>query len=246
MVRKNVSSKRSNLKLKEHFHMMANGDNKLDNPVWYSLSEVHQQFALNLGQAKFYRPEYCLFGESQQTNGPPDAIIQYAKQSSHFFVVGQKPELQEGFAIDHEASCLQMVINKRIDVNSNTIIEFTPDHLNDVLALVQIAYPHFFQQKTFFLGKNFGIFNKNQLVAITGERMKMDDFTEISSVIVHPEHTGKGYAHQLVAHTVNHILNEHKQPYLHVEKSNKAAIALYKKLGFKTRREITFWGVKTC
>jgi len=45
----------------------------------------------------------------------------------------------------------------------------------------------------------------------------------------------------LIAHTVNKIFDENKTPYLHVAETNTGAINLYNKLGFTTRRKISFW-----
>jgi predicted GNAT family acetyltransferase len=41
------------------------------------------------------------------------------------------------------------------------------------------------------------------------------------------------------------VFNENKIPYLHVAESNIGAIKLYEKLGFATRRKISFWNLKT-
>lgn len=71
--------------------------------------------------------------------------------------------------------------------------------------------------------------------------MIRNEYTEVSAVVTHPQHTGKGYAKQLMAFTCHKIFNEDKIPYLHVADSNVGAIKLYKKLGFVTRRKITFW-----
>jgi predicted GNAT family acetyltransferase len=111
------------------------------------------------------------------------------------------------------------------------------------LGLIKIVYPEYFKSKTADLGNYYGIFEHNQLVAITGERMQMDAFTEVSAVITHPEHTGKGYAKQLVAHAANAIFEQNKTPFLHVAKANIGAVKLYEKLGFKTRREISIWNI---
>ena len=220
-------------------------DNKLDNPVWHSLNESHQAFSLKYGDALFYSPEYCVFGEQRQSKNISDAIASYAQLSPSFFVIGEKPNLPNSFNIQQEVACLQMTVSEKIDiVPTHPIIKLEPEHLDDVLALVAVAYPHFFQPKTLFLGSNYGIYQDGKLVAMTGERMKMHEYTEVSSVITHPDYTGRGYAKQLLAHTVNQIFDETKQPYLHVAKSNVSAIALYEKLGFQTRREITFWGIK--
>jgi predicted GNAT family acetyltransferase len=73
--------------------------------------------------------------------------------------------------------------------------------------------------------------------------MKMNDFTEVSAIITHPDHTGKGYAKQLITYVVNAIFDENKIPYLHVVESNIGAIKLYEKLGFVTRRKMSLWNI---
>jgi predicted GNAT family acetyltransferase len=112
-----------------------------------------------------------------------------------------------------------------------------------ILNLVNLVQPGYFKNKTSLLGDYFGIFKDNQLVAITGERMQMDAFTEVSAIITHPDHTGKGYAKQLITHVVNKIFDQNKIPFLHVVETNIGAIKLYEKLGFVTRRKISFWNI---
>ena len=83
------------------------------------------------------------------------------------------------------------------------------------------------------------------MVAVTGERMQMDAYTELSAIITHPDFTGKGYAKQLIKFASDKIFNEQKIPYLHVANTNIGAIKLYEKLGFQTRKEISFWNFVT-
>lgn len=75
--------------------------------------------------------------------------------------------------------------------------------------------------------------------------MKMYGYTELSAIVTHPEHTVKGYAKQLIVHASNKIFNESKIPYLHVADTNFNAIKLYEKLGFLTRKKISFWKLLT-
>lgn len=106
------------------------------------------------------------------------------------------------------------------------------------MTLVQ---PGYFMKNTSDLGNYHGIYKDEKLIAVTGERMKMNKYTEVSAVVTHPEYTGKGYAKQLITHTSNQIFSENKIPYLHVADTNIGAIRLYEKLGFRTRRKISFW-----
>jgi hypothetical protein len=64
----------------------------------------------------------------------------------------------------------------------DTIIKLEESHRED-LGLVKIVYPAYFKSKTATLGNYYGIYKDNQLVAVTGERMQMNDFIEVSAVI---------------------------------------------------------------
>ncbi|MFB3388748.1 GNAT family N-acetyltransferase [Flavobacterium sp. LAR06] len=224
--------------------MKSREENKLDNPVWYSLSENHQEFAVEYGSIKFYEPNYGPFGGFTELKNTAIATQEYSALSDNFFVVGEKPQIANDLKIAKELVCLQMVINEKIQLPIDVeIVKLGRDH-NEVLCdLVNLVQPGYFKNKTFLLGDYYGIFKDNQLIAITGERMKMNAFTEVSAIITHPEHTGKGYAKQLITHVVNAIFDQGKIPFLHVAEHNIGAIALYEKLGFTTRRKMSFWNI---
>lgn len=133
---------------------------------------------------------------------------------------------------------------KKIDITyTHEIVKLDESHRAALLVLVKIVYPEYFKSKTADLGNYYGIFKDNQLVAITGERMQMNDFVEVSAVITHPEHTGKGYAKQLVAYTANAIFEQNKTPFLHVAEANVGAVKLYEKLEFVTRTKMNIWEI---
>ncbi len=221
-------------------------DSKLDNPVWYSLSEAHQQFSVNYDHIKFYHPAYCPFGGFSTTNNISNHITEYSKLADNFFVVGDKPDLTDGLKLKKELVCLQMIINNRIDIEiSESITVIGNEQAVMLFQLVTLVQPGYFKMNTVLLGNYYGIFKNGQLISVTGERMKMNDFVEISAIVTHPQHTGLGYAKQLIAHTVNTIFNQNKIPYLHVAETNVAAIKLYEKLGFRVRRKMSFWNITT-
>lgn len=219
-------------------------DHKLDNPVWYALSENHSAFALDYDGTKFYNPDYCPFGSFIVSESTLTATEQYELLTDSFFIVGEKPEITNSLKIVKELVCLQMIIQDKIQLAIDTeILKLTENHNAELLQLVNLVQPGYFKTQTPLLGNYYGIFKDAQLIAVAGERMKMNDFTEVSAIITHPDHTGKGYAKQLISHVVNSILDESKTPFLHVVENNIGAISLYEKLGFATRRKISFWNV---
>lgn len=218
-------------------------ETKLDNPAFYSLLETHQDFAIDYDGCKFYDPSYCPFGGYTNSDNIINAIDSYSELISNFYVIGDKPKFSGKVILNKELVCNQMLLGNTIDLDiAESIIELiTVAQKAELFELVNLVQPGYFRPKTSAMGSYFGIYKNNQLVAVTGERMQMNEFTEISAVVTHPEHTGKGYAKQLVAHTSNKIFTEGKTPYLHVAENNTGAIALYEKLGFWTRRKISFW-----
>jgi len=224
--------------------MHSNNHIKLDNPVWHSLSEAHRSLAVVYNGMKFYQPDYCPFGGFEKIAPDIPYTASYEKLADNFFIVGEKPSLPQTLTLKKELVCLQMIARKRIDVQyTETIVALTDEHRSALYTLVDLVQPGYFKKKTALLGNYSGIFKNGELVAVTGERMKMNKYTEVSAVVTHPDHTGKGYARQLVAHTVNIIFDENKTPYLHVLETNTGAIKLYEKLDFTTRRKISFWNI---
>lgn len=213
----------------------------LDNPVWYSLSQHHQNFAIDYGSVKFYHPDYCPFGGFEKGKNTAKHFDEYSALIDNFFVVGEKPEYSNQLTLKRELVCLQMVCENRIDIAINQrITKLTPSHTEVLFQLVNLVQPGYFKRKTSSIGNYYGIFENEELIAVSGERMQMNDFVEVSAVVTHPNHVGKGLASQLIAHTVSHIFDQNRTPYLHVVETNPA-VKLYERLGFRTRRKISFW-----
>jgi ribosomal protein S18 acetylase RimI-like enzyme len=108
----------------------------------------------------------------------------------------------------------------------------------EMLALASVTQPGPFGARTIELGDYIGIRRHGVLVAMAGERMRLDGFTEISAVCVEPAHRGHGFAADLVRSLDLSIAARSEIPFLHVFSSNHAAIALYRKLGFTRRRQM--------
>ena len=66
--------------------MKTQDDKKLDNPVWFSLSETHQSFAIDYGSIKFYHSDYCPFGGFEKDNAIAKSIDEYSMLVDSFFI----------------------------------------------------------------------------------------------------------------------------------------------------------------
>jgi predicted GNAT family acetyltransferase len=93
------------------------------------------------------------------------------------------------------------------------------------------------------MGDYIGIKVDGRLVAMGGERMKPEGFTEVSGVCTHPGHRGKGYAKAITGYLTNAILERGETPFLHVFVQNAPAINLYEKLGYRARKTIPVCGM---
>jgi predicted GNAT family acetyltransferase len=112
-----------------------------------------------------------------------------------------------------------------------------------MVALTTLAFPGFFRERTHEMGNYYGIRVSGELVAMAGERLCLRGLREISAVVTHPGHTGKGYAHRLMSYLLREHARAGFKSFLHVNVINRRAIARYERMGFETVRSITLWPV---
>ena len=107
-----------------------------------------------------------------------------------------------------------------------------------MIALTELTKPGPFYARTHELGVFLGVRIDGQLVAMTGERMKPGNYTEMTAVCVHPDHRGRGYGQLLLGAVARQIVARGEIPFLHVFTSNTSAIALYRRQGMEIRRQL--------
>lgn len=219
-------------------------EEKLKNPVWYSLNETHKKFAIEFDGVQFYNPAINNFGAFFDTNKTTEALNKYAKLTEKFFLVSenQTPVFDNNkIVLEKKINGCQMVLENLTDIKITEKIELLSEsNIDEIYDLIWLVMPGFYQKRGFEMGNFYGIFKDNKLIAISGQRMQTNDFIEVSSVVTHPDYTRRGFAKQLIYHTTKEILKENKLPILHTNKGNPA-IGLYEKLGYKITRDMNWW-----
>ncbi len=220
----------------------------LYNPVYYALLSGDRHLSFGNEQVKYFDEQVSPFAgfEQEYADGfsilyellPPGRKILYATPS---FI--SEPA---GWQLQHEIKGLQFVYEagKPMKTEFPDLKPLTEIHLEQMVQLAKLTKPGPFGLRTIEFGYYFGVFEKEKLVAMTGQRLHVQNFTEISAVCTHPEHTGKGYAYTLLQHQLQLILQQDQQPFLHVREDNKRAITLYQRLGFSISRSMNFYFMK--
>jgi predicted GNAT family acetyltransferase len=218
----------------------------LDNPIWESLSSRHRSLALRDGEVARYPAEVAPFlGVAAEGIDAATALESLVPAGDTVLLLGPVPSAPQRWELEQLAQLAQMVCPARMqEVEGPEIIELSEPHRGDVLALTALVYPHYFRPRTTDLGRYFGIYRDGRLAAMIGERMGMEDYTEISAVCTHPDCSGHGYARRLLAWLSNDNIERARIPFLHVSQQNQRAMQLYERNGYRTRREIAFWSLR--
>lgn len=218
---------------------------ELDNPVWNSLLQTHDQYVALFPHLQAYLPEYLAFAASLEPNKVSNSLEIYSQLTPSFYFVGDKPSLPKTLSFFNEVVCDQMVwFNKTPFVFDASLVTPLQNVNEEIIALTTSVLPGYIRPQTPELGDFFGIYMDGKLVSIAGERLQTDQFIEVSGCVTDPQYQHRGFQTTLLKMVINNILKKGKTPFLHVSSSNTKAISIYKKLGFAYRRKISFWGIQ--
>lgn len=212
------------------------------NPVWQALHTRHRRFAIAAGEAIRYPAEVAPFAA---LGAPTEAALRdlttLLVPDEHVWVIAEQlPEIEE---LHHEGTmlCPQMVLSENavLPEQNHDIVSLGCASASEMVALTGLAYPGFFRERTCEMGEYFGFRSGGELVAMGGERIMLDGYSEISGICTHPSHRARGYAASLIGHLARKHREEGQISFLHVGVDNHRAIALYTRLGFRTVRTLT-------
>jgi ribosomal protein S18 acetylase RimI-like enzyme len=146
-------------------------------------------------------------------------------------------EVAESWIEERVIPCGQLVSEHvRTDGESDGLVELHPGDVPEMLELVAETQPGPFGKRTIEFGGYVGLRDDaGRLVAMAGERMRCDGFTEISAVCTAADQQGKGLGTRMVRALVERIRHRNEDAFLHVADSNVKAYRLYLALGFTER-----------
>ncbi|MFI5153613.1 MAG: GNAT family N-acetyltransferase [Chitinophagales bacterium] len=221
--------------------MMHPGHSLPDNPFWNSLCTTHQSFAIGTELIKKFPEDILPFMGLESNNGELlEEIRPFFNPNEEAFIKADVKSIPGNWSVVNRISCIQMICDRLpsgLTECSENIEMLGPADLDELYRLVNLVQPGFLREKTHLLGDYYGIRKNGKLLATAGERLKMDGFIELSAVCTLPEHTGKGYAQQLMRKVCKGIFEKGQLPILHVLDSNVRAIKLYEMFNFRKRMD---------
>jgi ribosomal protein S18 acetylase RimI-like enzyme len=210
----------------------------LDRPLWASLTGAHAHLALGERKARRYRPEVNAFiaGPDEE----PDTLIAMAAlvEPGEKAIVVQAEPIPDlpGLAVRLRRLLVQMVFaGDPPDGDDDGMALLGEGDAEEMLALATLTEPGPFRRDTRLMGRFVGVKREGRLAAMAGERMHPPGHVELSGVCTHPDFRGLGLATRLSANVTRAILAHGEVPFLHAWKDNSGAIALYERLGYRTR-----------
>jgi ribosomal protein S18 acetylase RimI-like enzyme len=217
------------------------GDRTLDNPVWHSLIGPRRDLGEHRGRAARFDPAVSPFAAVPDDPDPAAwaDLTDLAGPDGDTVILRHTIDVPPGWDVPFRLDGVQMVAGPAFEP-AHDGEAFAPEPLteadaDDAMALIAAAPPGPFLPGTLRFGGYWGVRLDGRLVAMAGERLRVDGYTELSAVCTHPDVQGRGLAALLSRRVVAAIRERGDEAFLHVAAFNTTAIRLYERLGFVLR-----------
>ena len=220
----------------------------LDSPAWSALTGAHARFAVGDEYAKKYADDVSPFVGVVSWDEPRvwGSLIDLFGYNAEVALSHFTGELPSGWTEISRGDGVQLIASDRVTGEPYAeAVELDADDVEEMLAIVSRNRPGPFLPRTYELGRYVGVRREGRLVAMAGERLHPDGFTEISAVSVDDDFRRQGLASALTLDIAHGIRQRGDVPFLHASGANVNAIATYEKLGFRLRRKVTFLHART-
>ena len=217
-------------------------DRLFANPVWHALHAKHRHLAVSAGDACRYPAEVVPFAAiAAPTSGALRQLHSLLAPGEFVWLIGENyPRLPE-LRFEETLDCLQLILPEAVVPPDPTIeiVRMFDANAAEMVALTDVAFPGFFRIRTCEMGSYYGVRSDGELIAMGGERLMLEGYSEISGVCTHPAHRGKGLAASLIWRLVQDHRRDGLVSWLHVAAANRRALDLYLRLGFEVVRTVT-------
>jgi predicted GNAT family acetyltransferase len=213
------------------------------NPTWHALGSRHRKFAKCAGDACRYPADVGPLAAIRAPGVEPMLqLSSLLKAGESVWIIGKEYAEVAGLVREETLECLQMVLPDDVEVpdTETQIVKLSNANAGEMVALTTLAFPGFFRQRTCEMGSYYGVRSPSgELIAMGGERLKLEGFTEISAVCTHPDFRGRGLAAAIIWLVVREHRKEGVVSWLHVASTNRRAQELYLRMGFEEVRRVT-------
>jgi len=221
----------------------------LDRPVWSALTSRQSHMARGDSRAKRFDPQVSPFTAGVDASADSiAAIVSLIPEGGTVSLMERAPPPPGNVEVDLYGAGVQMVASTFTGGGPSREAERLGEaDAQEMLDLATLTRPGPFAIRTYEMGRLIGVRHNGQLVAMAGERLQLDGYSEISGVCTHPDFQGRGLGSALLSAVGARILEEGTTPFLHTYASNTVAIALYERLGFEHRCNVvhTVWRRRT-
>lgn len=212
----------------------------LDNVVWHALTGQRQALGEVRGLAGRFHAEVSPFGAiAERTDAAWIDLAELIGPGQITCLFASGLEVPDGWKERMRVPCGQLVADAvTTDGESEGLVALGPDDVPEMLELVEATQPGPFAARTVEFGGYVGLRDdRGALIAMAGERLRCDGFTEVSAVCTAADQQGKGLGTRMVRALVEAIRARGEQAFLHVADTNENAYRLYLALGFTVRAE---------
>lgn len=213
----------------------------LDNAVWHSLTGPRRRHGTVLGDAACFDPEVSVFAAvaDDASGGAFDDLRSLVGPGGTAVLFRPAVRHPDSWSVAAEGvPGVQLVATDAIGKDDERFVDLGVADAPEMVSLVEETRPGPFGPRTVELGGYIGLRDGGRLVAMAGERLRVDGFTEISAVCTAPSHQRRGLGAALVLALVARIRDRGEEAFLHAAATNESAIRLYLGLGFAHRTTV--------
>ncbi|MFE3190663.1 GNAT family N-acetyltransferase [Nocardia sp. NPDC059240] len=210
----------------------------LDDPVRSSLHGAHRRFATWEGRVGRYDPEVARFFGHPQVLDEQDwaDLATLLGPGGVTAVRGRGHVPPDGWTVLDTIGSVQMDGSGLRVAHDPDLEVLTAADVPEILELIARTEPGPFAPRTIEMGTYLGLRSEGRLIAMAGERLRPQGWTEISAVCTDAEFRGRGLASRLIRAVGAGIRARGDIPFLHAVAHNTTAISLYETLGFTLRK----------